>query len=96
MKKPSQPDTIREDILVKIFSGDLVPVKVLIADVERRQNIHLDKLSKYQEIEQENFLKTEELTKAEKLKYLVLKAGIRCEIEWLGWCDEALEILKDL
>ncbi|MEA5578103.1 PadR family transcriptional regulator [Anabaena sp. UHCC 0451] len=95
MKKPSEPDVIREDILVKIFSGSLVPVKVLIADVERRHRKHLDKLSQYRKIEQEHFEKTTKLTQPEKLKYLVLKAGIRCELEWIDWCNEALEMLKD-
>ncbi|TAE60427.1 MAG: PadR family transcriptional regulator [Nostocales cyanobacterium] len=96
MKKPSEPDTIREDILVKIFSGSLVETKVLIADIKRRQKIHVDKLSKYKEIEEKNFAKVGELTKEEKLKYLVLKAGIRCELEWLDWCQEALEIVNSI
>ncbi|TAF09383.1 MAG: PadR family transcriptional regulator [Nostocales cyanobacterium] len=95
MKKPSEPDVIREDILVKIFSGSLVSVNVLIEDIERRHRIHLDKLSKYRKIEQEHFAQTAILTQPEKLKYLVLRAGIRCELEWIDWCNEALEMLTD-
>lgn len=95
MKKPSEPDVIREDILVKIFSGSLVPINVLIEDVERRHRTHQNKLSKYREIEKEHFANQVELSYQEKLKYLVLKAGIRCELEWIDWCNEALEMLKD-
>lgn len=94
MKQPSEPDIIREDILVKVFSGDLVSTDVLIADIERRHKIHSQKLLEYRKIEQEKYLKTEELSKSEKLKYLVLKAGIRYEISLVDWCNEALEIIK--
>ncbi|MEJ1931002.1 PadR family transcriptional regulator, partial [Nostoc sp. NIES-2111] len=41
MHKPSEPDIIREDLLVKIFSGGIVPVNVLIEDVVRHRRIHL-------------------------------------------------------
>jgi DNA-binding PadR family transcriptional regulator len=94
MKKPSEPDIIREDLLVKIFSGHLVPVSVLIEDVERHRRIHIEKLSRYREIEQKHFSLIKVLTYQEKLRYLVLRAGIRCELEWIHWCDEALEMLK--
>jgi len=26
---------------------------------------------------------------------LVLNAGIRYESEWIDWCDQALEVIKD-
>ncbi|WP_066382244.1 MULTISPECIES: PadR family transcriptional regulator [unclassified Anabaena] len=96
MHKPSEPDVIREDILVKIFSGGLVPVSVLIEDVERYRRIHLAKLSTYREIEKEKCPPSKVLNKEEKLRNLVLKAGMRYEQEWISWCDEALELLKNL
>jgi DNA-binding PadR family transcriptional regulator len=94
MKKPSEPNEIREDLFVKIFAGSLVAVGFLIEDVERRRRIHQEKLSKYREIEQEYFPQQQALTHQEKLKYLVLSAGIHCELEWINWCNEALETLK--
>jgi DNA-binding PadR family transcriptional regulator len=96
MKKPSKPDEIREDLLVKIFSGNIVSVSLLIEDVELRRRIHIEKMSKYKEIEQNYFLQQQELTHQEKLRHLVLKAGIYCESEWIEWCDEALETLEKL
>ncbi|BCL36413.1 PadR family transcriptional regulator [Nostoc sp. MS1] len=96
MHKPSEPDTIREDLLVKIFSGGIVPVSVLIEDVARYRRIHLDKLLTYREIEKENCPYPRELNKEEKLRSLVLKAGINYEQAWINWCDEALEILKTI
>ncbi|MGM3307170.1 PadR family transcriptional regulator [Anabaena sp. WFMT] len=95
MRQPSEPDIIREDILVKVFSGSLVPASVLIEDVKRRRQIHIEKLSKYRQIEQEKFPNPETLTRKQKLRYLVLNAGIRYELEWIDWCDEALEVIKD-
>ncbi|NET71361.1 MAG: PadR family transcriptional regulator [Sphaerospermopsis sp. SIO1G2] len=95
MQQPSEPDIIREDILVKVFSGNLVADQVLITDIENRHKTHSQKLLEYRKVEQEKFLKTQELSKSEKLKYLVLKAGIRYEISFIGWCNEALEILRN-
>ncbi|UKO99005.1 PadR family transcriptional regulator [Nostoc sp. UHCC 0870] len=96
MHKPSEPNVIREDVLVKIFSGSLVPVNVLIEDVERHRRVHIDKLSTYRQIEQEKCPPSKVLTKEEKLRTLVLRAGMRYEQTWIDWCDETLEILKNL
>ncbi len=96
MHKPSEPDIIRENLLVKIFSGGLVPVDVLIEDVASYRKIHLDKLITYQEIEKERCPYPQEVNKEDKLRNLVLKAGIKYEQAWIEWCDEALEVLKNL
>ncbi|MBD2343315.1 PadR family transcriptional regulator [Anabaena subtropica] len=96
MDKPSEPDVIREDLFIKIFSGGLVPMSILIEDIARHRRIHLEKLFTYQEIEKEKCPYQKELNKEEKLRNLVLKAGIKYEQSWIEWCDEALEILKNL
>ncbi|WP_414576963.1 PadR family transcriptional regulator [Anabaena sp. CCY 9402-a] len=96
MHKPSEPDVIREDILVKIFAGSLVPVGVLIEDVERHRRVHIDKLSTYRQIEQEQCPSLKVLIKEDKLRNLVLQAGMRYEQSWIDWCDETLELLKNL
>lgn len=96
MHKPSEPDIIREDLLVKIFSGGIVPVSLLIEDVARHRRIHLEKLSIYREIEKEKCPYPKELNKEEKLRRLVLKAGMKYEEAWIEWCDDALEVLKTL
>jgi len=95
MREPSEPDIVREDILVKVFAGTLIPASVLIEDVERRRRIHIEKLAKYREIEQEKFPNPEALSRQDKLRYLVLNAGIRYELEWIDWCNQALEVMKD-
>ncbi|HLP90331.1 MAG TPA: PadR family transcriptional regulator [Nostocaceae cyanobacterium] len=96
MQQPSEPDIIREDLLVKLFAGNLVETDILIADVERHRQIHANKLAKYREIEQEKLTDNKELTKHDKLKYLVLRVGINYESDWIKWCDEALATLKSL
>ncbi|MBD2663977.1 transcriptional regulator, PadR family [Richelia sinica FACHB-800] len=95
MLQPSEPDIVREDLLVKIFAGGLVPVDVLVDDVERHRRIHVEKLAKYREIEQEKCPYADRLSSTEKLRRLVLHAGIRYESEWIAWCDEALATLKE-
>ncbi|HIK03428.1 MAG TPA: PadR family transcriptional regulator [Trichormus sp. M33_DOE_039] len=96
MHKPSEPNMIREDLLVKLFSGGLVSVSVLIADVERHRRIHVEKLLTYREIEKAKCLISKSSTKNEKLKNLVLMAGMKHEQAWIDWCDETLESLKNI
>ncbi|MBD2502549.1 PadR family transcriptional regulator [Anabaena azotica] len=96
MHKPSEPDIIREDLLVKIFSGGIVSVDLLIEDIARHRRIHLEKLSTYREIEKEKCPYPKELNKEEKLRRLVLMAGMKYEQSWIDWCDEALEVLQSL
>ncbi len=94
MQNKSEPDVIREDLLVKIFSGNLVPVSLLLEDIERRRQIHLATLSRYRKIEREEFPHPDALTWKQKLQHLVLSRGIRFELEWIAWCDEALLVLE--
>ncbi|HLO84937.1 MAG TPA: PadR family transcriptional regulator [Nostocaceae cyanobacterium] len=96
MRQPSEPDVIREDLLVKIFAGDIVEINILIADVERHRQIHLEKLAKYQEIEKVKCSDATVSNNQEKMRRLVLRAGIIYESNWITWCDEALEVLKSL
>ncbi|MFM6151446.1 MAG: PadR family transcriptional regulator [Sphaerospermopsis kisseleviana] len=96
MQKPTQPDVIREALLVKVFAGGLVSVEILTEDINHHRKIHLDKLTKYREIEQELCSDSTNLNYKQKLKYLVLRAGILHETEWINWCDEALTVLKEI
>jgi DNA-binding PadR family transcriptional regulator len=43
--QPSEPTPIREDLLVKLMAGHLVPRQVILQELERRRQIHLQLLS---------------------------------------------------
>jgi DNA-binding PadR family transcriptional regulator len=95
MAEPSHPCVIREDLLIKISAGNLVPREDLIAEVERRRNLHLKALQNYQAIEPTVLPNPTAPTWKEQLMHLTLRRGIRFEAEWVDWCDEALQILKE-
>lgn len=94
--QPSEPTAIREDLLVKIRGGYLVPKSVIRQELERRRQIHLDKLSHYRNTEQQQFQNSQDLPWEEQFHYLTLRRGIRYEADWVAWCDEALELLEKL
>ena len=93
--EPSEPMAIREEVLVKVLSGHLVPSEVIIQELKRRRAIHLEQLNDYKNAEQENFSDISELSLAKKCKYLTLRRGIRYETEWIAWCEEAIAMFEE-
>ncbi|WP_088243407.1 PadR family transcriptional regulator [Calothrix rhizosoleniae] len=85
--------TIKEDILVKIFSGHLVPRTVLIQQLETHRRQHLKKLAIYESIAEQFVDHLEKLPPDKLGKYMTLRRGIICEQEWIRWCEESIEIL---
>ena len=88
--EPSDPMAIREDLLVKIRAGYLVPQEVIIQELERRRELHLQNLEACKQKEQEKYADLAKLSLAEKCRYLTLRRGIRYETEWVAWCEEAI------
>ncbi|MBW4623538.1 MAG: PadR family transcriptional regulator [Cyanosarcina radialis HA8281-LM2] len=92
--EPCEPPPGKEDLLVKIFAGHLVDTEILLAELERHRQIHLEQLSIYQQIEEQYFGPPERLDLKEKLSYLTLRRGIRYEMDCVAWCDEAIAMLS--
>ena len=92
--QPTEPTPTREDLLVKTFVAYLVPRQVIVKELERRRQIHREKLFIYQDKEQQYYKNPQELSPEAKLRYLILRRGIRYESDWVAWCDEAIELLK--
>lgn len=94
--QPSEPTQIREDLLVKILSGYLVSKSVIRQELERRRQVHLEKLSHFQDLEQQHFQNLQALPPERQFRYLTLRRGMRYEADWIAWCDEALELIEKL
>lgn len=94
--QPSEPTPVREDLLVKIFAGYLVPRSVILEELERRRQVHLEKLSAYRDVEKRDFQNLEELSLEAKFRYLTLRRGIDYEADWVAWCNEAIQLLSDV
>ncbi len=92
--QPTEPTPTREDLLVKTFVAYLVPPQIIVKELERRRQTHLEKLSIYQDKEQRYYKNPQELSPEAKLRYLILRRGIRYHADWVAWCDEALQLLS--
>ncbi len=89
--QPSTVAAIKDDLLVKLFAGNLVDPAVILDELEHHRSQHQDLLDTYKSIEQRFFADTCQLDVNRRYQYLTLRQGIRLETEWLAWCAEAIE-----
>jgi DNA-binding PadR family transcriptional regulator len=87
------PPSSKEELLVKIYAGFLVPSPILVSEIERHRQLHAEKLAIYQDIEKKM---VPHLANDRNLKfvYLTLRRGLRFESDWIEWCDEAIAMLR--
>ena len=90
--QPSEPTAIREDLLVKVRGGFIIPEDILIREIERRKQFHQQKLAYYRSRELE-FGDVDHLSRPQRHMHLTLRCGIRYETMWIEWCDEAIACL---
>lgn len=93
--QPSEPTPIKEDILVKMFVGFLVPKEVLLEEVEQLKSLHEEKLRIYREYEKKYFYDVRSLPEKGKYRYLNLRSGISYETARVTWCEEAIAFITN-
>jgi DNA-binding PadR family transcriptional regulator len=94
MAQASELTPIKDELLVKIFAGYLVPVQTFVEELERHRKLHQEKLKIYQDIEQRYFSNPQTLSQQAKFRYLTLRKGIGYETDWIAWCEEAIKLLE--
>ncbi|MGA7934544.1 MAG: PadR family transcriptional regulator [Kovacikia sp.] len=92
--EPEEMAPIKDDLLVKLYGGHLLPTPAIVAKLEAHRQKHQQRLAIYQEIRSQYFNHPQELSKVLKFQYMTLLRGIHNEIGWLNWCDEILLLLK--
>ena len=92
--QPSMPTPIKEDMLVKLYVGFLVPREMIIGELEQLREIHVERLRLYNEYERKYFPDVKKLHTKGKYRYLNLRSGINFESSHINWCNEAIEFLK--
>jgi DNA-binding PadR family transcriptional regulator len=102
--QPCEVMSIKEDLLVKLWAAKLLSVAdliepsmsiaALIEEFQRHRQFHVEKLNTFLNIEQEFYAQPETLSISNKYRYLVLRRGIRYEEDYIGWCDEVLELFS--
>lgn len=89
--QPSEPSSIKEDLLIKVFAGYVVPSQTVLEELERHRQAHLERLAVYRDIERRFFANPNQLPREAKFQHLTLRCGIRQEENWISWCDEAIQ-----
>ncbi|WP_017301180.1 PadR family transcriptional regulator [Nodosilinea nodulosa] len=91
--EPTEPTPIREDLLVKVLAAPFVSIDSLRQELQRRRQLHLEKLIDYQAMAAA-YQAMPHPPKTERFRYLTLRRGLRYEQDWIDWCDEVLDFLK--
>ncbi|NEP16397.1 MAG: PadR family transcriptional regulator [Leptolyngbya sp. SIO4C1] len=91
--EPSPAHPLRDELLIKLFSGSLVPKDAIVTALKQRYRQHRISLEAYQTRAQRYSLNPVALSDAEKLKYATIRAGIHYEMAKLSWCEETIRLL---
>lgn len=86
------PKAIRDELLVKLRAAAVLNDADLLGTLQLRLHIHSGKLATYREIEARVF-SDPNLSREDRLRRLILQAGIDLEELWIRLCREAIEIV---
>lgn len=90
------PKPVRDPLLLRMRAAAVVGTDALPAELRRHLALHERQLAEYRDIEARNFTpepqapRAEEPATADRLRHLVLRAGIDLERMWVDWLTEAL------
>jgi DNA-binding PadR family transcriptional regulator len=90
LTKPCEPTAIREDLGVMGLAGHLIPSQVVIREIERRRQLHLEMAQQVKRLDEYFDQHLDVLDLKDLYMHLIIRRGIRYQEEWVAWCDEAL------
>jgi DNA-binding PadR family transcriptional regulator len=90
--QPAEPSAMRDELMVRLRAEATVGPTGLEKEIERRLMQHQEKLALYRAIEARDF-PVAPADREKALQHLVLKAGIRFEMNWIELLREALHVL---
>lgn len=94
---PVEVSPVRDEMLVKLFVGYLVTPEQILEQLHQHRQLHHDRLQTYQQIESDSFeTDSGDLSHTAIYQYQTLRYGILYETQWLTWCEEVIETLKQL
>ncbi len=91
--RPSNPASIKDDLLVRFYALDSIDIEPLRADLMARMEHHRDRYERYERILKKRFPHNT-ASPADLGKLLTLRLGLRHERMVTEWCEEAIEALS--
>src|SRR5699024_10056048 len=89
------PRPLRDELMLRLRAEAMVGPTSLKDDIQRRLELHRQKLALYREIEARDF-PPEQRSRDARLRHLVLQAGIMYESHWVEWSEQALALFAEL
>ncbi|MBW8794467.1 MAG: PadR family transcriptional regulator [Streptomyces sp.] len=89
------PKPQRDVLLLRLRAAAVVGTAGLEADLRRHLELHRLQLAEYEEIQRRDFPPGKDAPE-DRLRHLVLRAGIDLETFWTRWLGHALEELGEL
>jgi PadR family transcriptional regulator, regulatory protein AphA len=83
---------LKSDLLIKLSVGHTVPTDTLLQTLQIYYEQHKDKLKIYQMLSKQ-YAQLPDPAREDQFQYLALRAGIRQQLAWVAWCEEALGFL---
>ncbi|MEU3253446.1 PadR family transcriptional regulator [Streptomyces sp. NPDC006997] len=84
------PKPLRDALLLRLRAAAVVGTTGIEADLRRHLDLHRRQLAEYEEIERRDFPPGRD-SPEDRLRHLVLRAGIDLETFWTHWLSHALE-----
>jgi DNA-binding PadR family transcriptional regulator len=94
LKAPVGPEPVRESLMVKVRGAALLGAAHVLPEIRRHRQLHADKLTLFQQIEQGDFSNGPGDDPTRRCRYLALRSGVLYHHSWVTWCDEALALLN--
>ncbi|MET9357036.1 PadR family transcriptional regulator [Streptomyces sp. NPDC006617] len=89
------PKPLRDTMLLRLRAAAVVGTAGVEADLRRHLELHERQLAEYEEIERRDFPPGRDSTE-DRLRHLVLRAGIDLETFWTRWLGHALAEFAEL
>jgi DNA-binding PadR family transcriptional regulator len=90
--QPASLSPLKDDLLVKLYAGHLVPRPILLAELHQHRQQHAERLNQYRARLEAHLQDDDSATQS--FAYLAISHSIRAETAWLAWCDDAIALLE--
>ncbi len=90
LHESTEPPSFKEELLVKLFALDGGNQDALLKELERRRQLHVERLAHYESIMAEHYPDPTALNSRRRGRYLGLRMGILTERTTIAWCEEAI------
>lgn len=94
VREPTPYPSVKEELLVKLFSLGDVEVAVLGDQLRQRLAEHQERLAYFNALMKTHYPKPAALSGRKLGHYLGLRCGVLSEESGIAWCNEALELLE--